>query len=110
MKGLVIAAITGLVIGIAEAVQLTMPPAKIAERRYFGAGYSAVLVAVSTSLCYLVASHMALLRGADSALIFSLAISIFFGTRAAKAAGSDPSEDIPLGQFFSFSSNEPRKA
>jgi len=109
LKSLVIEAITGLVIGITEAVRLTMSRAKIAERRYFAAGYSAVLVAVSTSLCYLVASHAALLRGADSALIFPLAISIFFGTRAAKTVGSNASEDIPLGQFFSFSSKRAAK-
>ncbi|MDA9537446.1 hypothetical protein ACM41_14965 [Bradyrhizobium sp. CCBAU 21362] len=100
-KSLVIAAVTGLIVGMFEAYRLWRRRPRPREEKKFVIGYSATLVLFTVSSSYLVGERMGVLKGADSALLFPLAIGIFFGTCASTPVYSN---DIPLGQFLHFSS------
>jgi hypothetical protein len=100
-KSVLIAAVTGLIVGIGEAARLwTRRPRRREQRTHFMT-YTAALVLISLSMTWFVGAGLALFKGADSVLLFPVAIGIFFGTRTGAPV---PSEDIPLGQFLHFSS------
>ncbi|WP_375791483.1 NACHT domain-containing protein (plasmid) [Bradyrhizobium sp. vgs-9] len=105
-KSLAIAAVTGLIVGIFEAYRLWRRRPRPREEKKFVIGYSATLVLFTVSSSYLVGERMGLLKGTDSALLFPLAIGIFFGTCASTPVYSN---DIPLGQFLHFSSKRAAK-